>query len=147
MKSSLSSLDNNEIWPSFESEAESLDHSIQIDGKDFAGQHFLVDLWTDNGLDDLNFLETILREMISASEATLLHLHLHHFTPQNGISGVAVLAESHISVHTWPERNFAAFDIFMCGDTKPDLAAKILSSRLKPSRIETNRYFRGPSEP
>ena len=57
---------------------------------------------------------TVRRECIRAAGATLLHIHLHHFTPNNGVSGVAVLAESHISVHTWPESGFAAFDVFMC---------------------------------
>jgi len=61
-------------------------------------------------------MEATLREAVLQAGATLLHIHLHHFTPNGGISGVAVLAESHISVHTWPERNFAAFDVFMCGD-------------------------------
>ena len=51
--------------------------------------------------------------------ATLLHIHLHTFTDGGGISGVAVLAESHISVHTWPEKGYAAFDVFMCGDAEP----------------------------
>jgi S-adenosylmethionine decarboxylase proenzyme len=45
--------------------------------------------------------------------ATLLHIHLHHFEPNGGVSGVAVLAESHISIHSWPKRGYAALDIFM----------------------------------
>jgi len=49
----------------------------------------------------------------------LLHIHLHHFSHNGGVSGVAVLAESHISVHTWPERDYAAIDVFMCGHTSP----------------------------
>ena len=61
-----------------------------------------------------------------AAKATLLHIHLHHFSEGGGISGVAVLAESHISVHTWPERAFAAFDIFMCGNTEPHRAMRVL---------------------
>ena len=59
-----------------------------------------------------------------------MHLHLHRFEKEQGISGVAVLAESHISVHTWPGKKFIAFDIFMCGDTKPELAAKYLIQNL-----------------
>jgi len=56
-----------------------------------------------------------LRRCVDASFATLLHLHCHQFSDSGGLSAVAVLAESHITVHTWPERDFAAFDVFMCG--------------------------------
>jgi S-adenosylmethionine decarboxylase len=70
-------------------------------------------------------------------------LHLHHFSPCGGVSGVAVLAESHISVHTWPEHNFAAFDIFMCGEAEPERAAAALQDALRPSRIELTEHRRG----
>ena len=78
-----------------------------------------------------------------AAQATLLHIHLHHFSPQGGVSGVAVLAESHISTHTWPEHGFAAFDIFMCGDAEPLKAAEALRRALRPSRIELTEQRRG----
>ncbi len=54
-----------------------------------------------------------------------LHIHLHKFEDGGGISGVAVLAESHISVHTWPEKGFAAFDVFMCGNAEPRKALDV----------------------
>ena len=63
-----------------------------------------------------------------------LHLHFHRFGKEQGISGVAVLAESHISVHTWPERNYIAFDIFMCGDTNPELVCRIFNKILNPKK-------------
>ena len=58
--------------------------------------------------------------------ATLLHIHLHHFQP-NGVSGVAVLAESHISIHTWPDAHYAALDVFMCGSADPDACIPVLA--------------------
>jgi S-adenosylmethionine decarboxylase len=64
------------------------------------------------GLDDIDLIETTLRRCVDAAGATLLHIHLHHFQP-NGVSGVAVLAVSHISIHTWPEVGYAALDLFM----------------------------------
>ncbi len=76
---------------------------------------------------------------VTASGPTLLHIHLHHFSPFGGVSGVAVLAESHINVHTWPEHAFAAFDIFMCGEAEPERAALALQEALRPSRIELTR--------
>jgi S-adenosylmethionine decarboxylase len=76
----------------------------------------------------------------------LLHIHLHHFTPNNGVSGVAVLAESHISVHTWPETGFAAFDVFMCGDTDPHQAIEVLQRAFRPHRLEVGEHLRGRTE-
>ena len=84
-----------------------------------------------------------MREAVEPAKATLLHIHLHHFTPNGGISGVAVLAESHISVHTWPERQFAAFDIFMCGDAKPELAVEVLRTHFQPGQFQVQELLRG----
>jgi S-adenosylmethionine decarboxylase len=83
------------------------------------------------------------RRAVEAAGATLLHIHLHHFTPNGGVSGVAVLAESHISVHTWPECDYAAFDIFMCGDARPELGAEVLRETFTPSRTEIVEHRRG----
>ena len=85
----------------------------------------------------------IIRESIQVSGATLLHLHLHRFGKEQGISGVAVLAESHMSVHTWPERGYVAFDIFMCGDTNPQLAAEYLVKTFKPKKEILRKIKRG----
>ena len=94
----------------YASSDERLDHFIQRDGEIFAGTHLILDFHGATGLDDLERMERGLRGAVEAAGATLLHIHLHHFTPNGGISGVAVLAESHISVHTWPERDYAAFN-------------------------------------
>ena len=73
----------------------------------------------------------------------MLHIHLHRFGKEEGISGVAILAESHISVHTWPERDYIAFDIFMCGDTKPQEASQYLIDTLKPKKNKITNLRRG----
>ena len=119
------------------------DHFIRRNGIEFAGTHLILDLWEARGLDDLVLMESAMREAVDVCGATLLHIHLHHFTPSNGISGVAVLAESHISVHTWPERDFAAFDIFMCGDARPELAISVLKKAFKPGRVNIVEQLRG----
>jgi S-adenosylmethionine decarboxylase len=119
------------------------DHFIRRDGKTFAGSHLIIDLWGARRLDRLDVMEQALREAVEAAGATLLHIHLHHFTPNGGISGVAVLAESHISVHTWPERDFAAFDIFMCGDAEPARAIPVLAQAFRPRRTLVNEQLRG----
>jgi S-adenosylmethionine decarboxylase len=119
------------------------DHFIERDGEIFAGTHLIIDFHGAEGLDDLARMEEGLRGAVAAAGATLLHIHLHHFTPNGGISGVAVLAESHISVHTWPERDYAAFDIFMCGDARPELGARVLQETFLPERTEIVEHRRG----
>ncbi|WP_154222811.1 adenosylmethionine decarboxylase [Marinicella rhabdoformis] len=132
-------------WPTFnQAEADDrLDHFIHRDGEVFAGTHLIIDLWEASRLDELAHMEAAMREAVKQSGATLLHIHLHHFTPNGGISGVAVLAESHISVHTWPEKNFAAFDVFMCGDAKPEKAIKVLEKYFTPNNVDVDNFRRG----
>ncbi len=122
------------------------DHFIQRDGKIFAGYHLLVDLWQAHSLNNLALMRTTLKECVEICNATLLHIHLHHFEPNGGISGVAVLAESHISVHTWPERSFAAFDIFMCGKATPQNAIAILQRTFAPQNVDIRQELRGVIE-
>lgn len=123
--------------------AQEQDHFIQRDGVEFAGSHLIIDLWEAKRLDELDHMEAVLREAVEVAGATLLHIHLHHFTPSGGISGVAVLAESHISVHTWPERDFAALDVFMCGDARPEMAIPVLRRAFSPGRMEITDLMRG----
>ncbi len=122
---------------------ENLDHFIVRDGVAYAGTHLIIDLWGASHLDDIPRMEKAFLDCVKECGATLLHIHMHHFTPNGGVSGVAVLAESHISVHTWPERDYAAFDVFMCGDAKPELAVGILQKAFNPSRIEVGENLRG----
>jgi S-adenosylmethionine decarboxylase len=122
---------------------ESADHFVVRDNITFAGTHLILDLWDASHLDELDTMERAMRQAVAVSGATLLHIHLHHFTPSGGISGVAVLAESHISVHTWPERDYAAFDVFMCGDAKPEMAIPVLKQHFFPGRMEVTEQLRG----
>ncbi len=70
-------------------------------------------------------------------------MHLHRFEPNGGITGVAVLAESHISIHSWPERNYAALDIFMCGKARPERCIEVLLDAFSPRRAEIQELLRG----
>lgn len=119
------------------------DHFVSRDGDEFAGMHVLLDLWGCERLGDREFIESAMCDAVRNANATLLHLHLHHFGPGCGVSGVALLAESHISVHTWPERGFAAFDVFMCGDAHPQLAVDVLRDRFAASRWVVREERRG----
>ena len=119
------------------------DHFITREGVTFAGSHLIIDLWEAEGLDDKDRIEQAMRNAVQAAGATLLHIHLHTFTPNGGISGVAVLAESHISVHTWPERGYAAFDVFMCGDSEPRKALPVLEHAFAAKRVVVGVHKRG----
>lgn len=122
---------------------ENKDHFIEHNGIKFAGRHLIIDLWEAEHLDNLEIVENAMREVVAACGATLLHIHLHHFTPNGGISGVAVLAESHISIHSWPERKYAALDVFMCGEAQPIKAVAVLQKAFKPKNIYLNEQMRG----
>lgn len=119
------------------------DYFVERNGVKFAGTHLLVDLWGASNLDNLEITEWALRESAEVAGATLLHIHLHHFTPNGGISGVAVLAESHISIHSWPERGYAALDIFMCGACDPYKAIPVLKKAFSPDNVTLGEQKRG----
>jgi S-adenosylmethionine decarboxylase len=124
-------------------ETDPKDHFIVKNGVECAGMHLIIDLYGAKHLDDLARMEQAFRDAVEKAGATLLHIHMHHFTPNGGISGVAVLAESHISVHTWPERDYAAFDVFMCGDAKPELAVDVFKAAFEPTRTVVSENLRG----
>ena len=119
------------------------DHFIHVDGKEIAGRHIIIDLFGATRLDDAVHIEDAFKKCIEACGATLLHIHTHVFEPNGGVSGVAVLAESHISTHTWPEREYAAFDVFMCGDAEPRNAVKILEEAFEAKQVRVTELLRG----
>ena len=118
------------------------DHFAVRNGVRCAGVHLIVDLHGAQQLDDIEHIEATLRRCVAASRATLLHIHLHHFQP-SGVSGVAVLAESHISIHTWPEAGYAALDVFMCGSADPDACIPVLREAFSAKRVGVDEILRG----
>ena len=119
------------------------DHFVVRNGVRCAGAHLIVDLYQANRLDDIDHIEETLRRCVAAAGATLLHIHLHHFEPNGGVSGVAVLAESHISIHSWPEAAYAAVDIFMCGSANPDACVPVLREAFVAERVGVSELLRG----
>ena len=122
---------------------ENADHFITRDGKTFAGTHLIIDVYGGSRLDDIEHIRQMMHDAVTAAGATLLHTHLHHFTPNGGVSGVAVLAESHISIHTWPERDYGALDVFMCGDSAPEKAVEVIRAAFQPSYLDVETHLRG----
>lgn len=133
----------NEERPSWPAEDNGKDYYVIRDGVKFAGTHLLIDLWGASRLDDIELTEETLRRCATVAGATILHCHLHHFQPNGGISGVLVLAESHISIHSWPERGYAALDVFMCGDCNPYKAIPVLKEAFRPQTVTLAENKRG----
>jgi S-adenosylmethionine decarboxylase len=118
------------------------DYFIERDGVRCAGTHLIIDLFGAKRLDDLRHISETLKRCVEVAGATLLHIHLHHFTPSGGVSGVAVLAESHISIHSWPEAGYAALDVFMCGHANPHATIGVLKDAFKPDRTMVKEHLR-----
>jgi S-adenosylmethionine decarboxylase len=119
------------------------DYFVEREGVRYAGTHLIVDLFGARRLDDLKHIEKTLKRCVEAAGATLLHIHLHHFTPNGGVSGVAVLSESHISIHSWPEAKYAALDVFMCGDATPELVVPVLKEAFQADSVVVKEHRRG----
>ena len=96
------------------------------------GRQVLIELknCNHNVLNDIDFLRTCLRETAEHIGATVVNDSFYQFTP-HGVSGVVIIAESHLAIHTWPEHDYAAIDVFTCGHTiEPKNAVKILVEKL-----------------
>lgn len=113
------------------------------------GTHLLVELKDCNPdvLKDLNRVKDSLVNAAKQAKATIVDVSFHEFNPF-GISGMVVIAESHLSIHTWPEYGYAAVDIFTCGDIiKPEIAAQYLIEQFEcknPSVFEMKRGILSP---
>jgi S-adenosylmethionine decarboxylase len=112
--------------------------------KPYTGAHWLIEFHGATGLDDLTLITHLLSEAATASGARVLRVDTHHFGERSGIAGIALLAESHISIHTWPELSYAAIDVFLCGrDNRPEAAVDVLRNALTPLRETIQVVKRG----
>jgi S-adenosylmethionine decarboxylase len=112
------------------------------------GLHLIADFYDcdPNIINDKVRLHKALESAATVSGATIIKTFLHKFSPQ-GVSGVIVIAESHISIHTWPEHNFAAVDIFTCGDkVEPRKAIHYLEAELHCQNLVVRNIDRGSPE-
>jgi S-adenosylmethionine decarboxylase len=109
----------------------------------YAGTHLIIELWDAKNLSSLPKIRKSLKDSVKAIGATLLNISLHKFSPSGGVSGVAIISESHLSVHTWPEYKYAALDIFVCGQVDPYKAIKVLKKQYETSNIQINEIKRG----
>ncbi|MBE9501068.1 MAG: adenosylmethionine decarboxylase [Chloroflexi bacterium] len=110
------------------------------------GRHLLLELKDCNRelLSDLDFLRNTLLSAAREAGATIMGDSFHVFEPYGGVSGVVIIAESHLSIHTWPEYGYAAVDIFTCGDSlHPELAVDLLANALEAKNTSTLELKRG----
>ena len=119
------------------------DYFVNRDGLISAGAHLIIDMWDAINLSNKEVIEKTLKKTAKACDAQILHIYLHCFDENQGVTGVIILAESHINIHTWPEVGFAALDVFMCGKTNPIAAIPVLESAFKPKRMEVQMVTRG----
>lgn len=109
------------------------------------GRHLIADLQACDAT-ALADPQLILQAMLAAAEAgqaTVLQQHFHHFGAGQGVTGMLLLMESHISIHTWPEHGYAAVDLFMCGAANADAALAVLAQYLQPAQIQQQVIWRG----
>ena len=117
---------------------------------DGIGRHCILELYDcpDYLLDNQPFIQQVLREAAEIAKSTLLGELAHKFDPQ-GVTALVLLAESHISIHTWPESGYAAVDVFTCGaHTLPEEGCRYISQMLQSGRHELKMVSRsGPPTP
>jgi S-adenosylmethionine decarboxylase proenzyme len=108
------------------------------------GQHILLDLYQCNDqLSDVDWIEEVMLEAAKRSGATIVDTRFHAFSPQ-GVSGMVIIKESHLSIHTWPEHNFASVDIYTCGETLDfDKAVTWLKETLNSQNCVQKHFVRG----
>lgn len=109
------------------------------------GKHLTVDMYgcSFDILDNIEYIKTAMTTAVEESNLTLLDFSYYKFDPQ-GLTALALLAESHMSIHTYPELGYAAVDVFTCGDhIRPDRAVAILKNFLKPEKTKTTTIRRG----
>jgi S-adenosylmethionine decarboxylase proenzyme len=107
--------------------------------------HFLVEVYKVKSelLDSLEELQSIFLESVKYGGATYISHHFHRFSPQ-GVSGVVVIAESHLSIHSWPENGYAAIDVFTCGDKRiGENILQYITEKLETSEYQIKYILRG----
>jgi S-adenosylmethionine decarboxylase len=110
---------------------------------EFLGRHVLAEFWGCQHVDDPHQVEAALVAAAHAAGATILQANIHHFGEGMGVTGVLILAESHLSIHSWPELEYAAVDVFVCGKADPHRAIASLVHAFEPRDTVVTEHLRG----
>ena len=106
------------------------------------GEHITLDIIGTTGEYEYSFYEGLVHKIAEKAKVTVLNISKYKFEPQ-GFTLVALLAESHISIHTWPEKGMAVCDVFTCGDTAtPENGVEYMKEQLKATEIVSNEFVR-----
>ncbi|MDD2913577.1 MAG: adenosylmethionine decarboxylase [Candidatus Paceibacterota bacterium] len=109
----------------------------------YAGKHILADFWFGKKIEKKEKLERILLAAAKKAKSNPLGINIYQFEPQ-GLTGVVLLSESHIAIHTWPEIGYIAIDIFTCGtESMPNKALDFLRKEISPKKEKIKEIKRG----
>lgn len=107
------------------------------------GKQTICEFWGASNLDSVETTERALRDAVTAARVTLVEVFVHRFAP-HGISGIAVIAESHLAVHTWPELGYCAADFFTCGEhVDHDAIVEVLRAAYDADHVDVRHFARG----
>jgi S-adenosylmethionine decarboxylase len=111
------------------------------------GRHLIAEYYDCDAilLNDPERIRVLLEQAVTRIGATLLAVHAHHYAPQ-GVTATAIIAESHLSIHTWPEHGYAAVDIFTCGDLDPRPGFTALQEALSARSARVQVILRGTDD-
>lgn len=109
-------------------------------------KHLLLELFEcqSEALDNPETVQSSLEKAAQAAQVTIVKSFFHRFSPQ-GVTGVVIIEESHLSIHTWPEHGYASIDFYTCGEANPEAAIAVVSNCFAAKRIETMMIERGLS--
>jgi len=115
----------------------------QTNRQKYAGIHLIAEFWYGKVIEDPAKIKKILKKAVQESKSTPLEEMIHKFSPQ-GLTGVVLLAESHIALHSWPEIDYLAIDIFTCGNkAMPEKALNYFKKVFKPKKVKIKEIRRG----
>lgn len=117
---------------------------IELGNMTYLGKHLLLEFYDCPVplLSDPQQIEEILKQSAEVMQATVVSSNFHHFSPL-GVSGVVIIQESHLTIHTWPEYGYAAVDIFTCGEIQMEKGVIFLKNKLQAKKLERQEFQRG----
>lgn len=136
----VSGMSGNQLIPLSQDDLDVMRHGLR---NGYLGRHVLAEFWGCRNVHDPEYVERSLVRAAEDAGAVVLGVHVHHFGGNMGVTGVAMLAQSHLSIHSWPEVGYAAIDIFVCGLADPYRAIASLRISFQPNDCEIRECRRG----
>lgn len=109
----------------------------------YAGIHIIIDAWQASNLINTDFVEQVIKQAAEKTGAEIISSKFHSFGENEGCTGIILLSESHMSIHTWPEQDYAAIDVFTCGETNPRLSLDVVKEKFETDCLQIQELTRG----